>query len=77
MTTLFNSFKITKNNYFFVLAFIFILCTLFLIVKNKWFSESFLSTSDNENINNILLTKEISYFEKIDKIIKFNEINSK
>jgi hypothetical protein len=72
MKTSFNSFKISKNNYFFIFAFILILCILFFIVKNKWFSESFLSTRDNEKINDILLTKEISYFEKIDKIIELN-----
>jgi hypothetical protein len=72
MKTSFNSFKISKNNYFFIFAFILILCILFFIVKNKWFSESFLSTRDNEKINEILLTKEISYFEKIGKIIELN-----
>lgn len=72
MTTSFNPFKITKNNYFFIFAFILFLCILFFIVKNKWFSEPFLSTRDNKNINSILLTKEISYFEKIGKIIELN-----
>lgn len=69
---MFNISKIMKNNYFLIFVFIFILCILLFIIKNKWFSESFLSTRDNKNINDILLTKEISYFEKIGKISEFN-----
>lgn len=77
MTTLFGNFKISRNNYFFVFTFIFILCILFFIVKNKWFSESFLSNRDEKNINDILMTNGISYFEKIGKIRKLNKTDIK
>ena len=75
--TMFNISKIMKNNYFLIFVFIFILCILLFIIKNKWFSESFLSTRDNKNINDILLTKEISYFEKIGKISELNKTDIK
>lgn len=74
---MFNISKIMKNNYFLIFVFIFILCILLFIIKNKWFSESFLSTRDNKNINDILLTKEISYFEKIGKISELNKTDIK
>jgi len=72
MTTIFNISKITKKKYFLLFGIILFLC-IFFFIKNKWFSESFITEFDTENINNILSIQNISYFEKISKIKELNE----
>jgi len=41
---------------------------LFFIIKKLWYTESFISSQNKVTVDNILKTKNMSYFEKIGKI---------